>query len=393
MFEVGENIGPYRIISRLGQGGMATVYKAYHANLDRYVAIKALHPALKQDSTFLERFEREAKVIARLDHPNIVSIYDFNEHEGTPYLVMQFIEGQTLKARLKGGPLSVAHITHIVTSVGMALDYAHQQRVLHRDIKPSNIMLTEDGKILLTDFGLARMAHSGESTVSKDMLLGTPQYVSPEQARGDPELDAGTDIYSLGVVIYELIVGRVPFSADTPFAIIHDHIFTPLPIPSQVNPLVPEQVEAFLFKALAKQREDRYRTAGELVHAFNAAVEQAGADEVDAATRVIRHPTKELRKKAARRDESRKTASQPQATPQAPSTGDAVQRGRRIQRRHGSVWALVGLILLVILVVSGGITLGRVISEEFDRVYNQAESESLLFEFPDSVTYEKIDCT
>lgn len=265
---VGETVGPYRIVEQLGQGGMATVFKAYHAALDRYVAIKVLHPAFMTDSTFLARFQREARVIARLEHPNIVPVYDFADHAGAPYLVMKFIPGETLKARLARNPLTAAEVLRCVEAVGSALEFAHAQGVLHRDIKPSNIMLAADGGIYLADFGLARMAQAGESTLSTDSLLGTPSYMSPEQARGDKELDAGTDIYSFGVVVYELVVGRVPFSADTPYAVIHDHIFTPLPPPRSINPAVPEDVEKVLLKALAKDRASRFATVAEMVAAL-----------------------------------------------------------------------------------------------------------------------------
>jgi serine/threonine protein kinase len=271
-FEKGENVGAYRIITQLGQGGMATVYKAYHPALDRYVAIKALHPAIMEDPNFLARFEREAKVVAKLEHPNIVPIYDYSEHAGQPYLVMKFIEGETLKARLARGPLDKDEALHIVEAVGNALEYAHKHGYLHRDVKPSNILISPEGEIYLADFGLARIAEAGASTLSGDMLMGTPHYISPEQAQGTTDLDEGTDIYSLGVVLYELVVGRVPFSSDTPFSIIHDHIYTPLPLPRQVNPTVPEAVERVLLKALAKKRDDRFASVREMADAFCAAV-------------------------------------------------------------------------------------------------------------------------
>jgi tRNA A-37 threonylcarbamoyl transferase component Bud32 len=274
-FQNGQNVGPYRILEQLGQGGMATVYKAYHAGLDRYVAIKVLHAAFREDPSFTARFSREARVVAKLEHPNIVPIYDYSEYEGQPYLVMKFIEGETLKARLARGPLSAAEAVRVIEAVGAALSYAHGKGILHRDVKPSNVLLTPDGGIYLADFGLARIAQSGESTLSSDMLLGTPHYISPEQAQGMKNLDAGTDIYSFGVVMYELSVGRVPFNADTPFSIIHDHIFTPLPLPHGINPKVPAGVERVLLKALAKDRKDRYADVDSLVKAFLGAVREA----------------------------------------------------------------------------------------------------------------------
>ncbi len=275
-FNVGENVGPYRILEQLGQGGMATVYKAYHAALDRYVALKALHPAFGEDPNFEARFQREARLVAKLEHPNIVPIYDYAEHEGRPYLVMKFIEGETLKARLNRGPLTSDEISRVVEAVGSALAYAHQQGILHRDIKPSNVLLSHDGGIFLADFGLARIAQAGESTLSSDMIMGTPQYISPEQAMGKKELDEGTDIYSFGVMLYEMVVGQVPFNADTPFSIIHDHIYSPLPLPRGINPQVPESVERVLLKALAKERADRYADVASLVKAFREAWASAG---------------------------------------------------------------------------------------------------------------------
>jgi len=275
-FNVGENIGPYRIIEQLGQGGMATVYKAYHAALDRYVALKVLHPAFHEDQTFTARFQREARVVAKLEHPNIVPVYDYSEHEMRPYLVMKYIEGDTLKARLNKGPLSSEEIEQVVNSVGSALSYAHKQGILHRDIKPSNVLIATDGVMYLADFGLARIAQAGESTLSSDSIMGTPQYISPEQAMGKKDLNEGTDLYSFGVMLYEMVVGQVPFSADTPFSIIHDHIYTPLPLPMDINPEVPEPVQRVLLKALAKDRKDRFETVNEMVKAFRDAWTEAG---------------------------------------------------------------------------------------------------------------------
>jgi len=204
-FAIGENVGPYRVHRPACSGGWRRSTR-YHAALDRHVAIKVMHAAFKQDPNFLARFQREARIVARLEHPHIVPVYDLREHEGQPYLVMRFIEGDTLKARLQTGPMTIAQVIDISRPVCQALAYAHDQGVLHRDIKPSNILLSAQGGVFLTDFGLAKIAQAVESTLSQDAMIGTPQYISPEQAQGNASLDARTDIYSLGVVLYELFV-------------------------------------------------------------------------------------------------------------------------------------------------------------------------------------------
>jgi len=272
----GQHIGPYQIVAQVGQGGMATIYKAYHPRLDRYVAIKVMHQAFLQDPGFLSRFEREARIVAKLEHPNIVPVYDFADVEGQPYLVMKHIDGQSLRQINERGGLTLADIVRILPPVASALDYAHAAGVLHRDIKPSNIILDGNGVPYLTDFGLARLAQMGESTLSADVLLGTPHYISPEQAMGRKDVDWRTDLYSFGVVIYELFTGRVPFSADTPYAVIHDHIYTPLPSARSLNPELTTEIEAVLTKALAKDPHDRYETAGDMVQALLTAVRESG---------------------------------------------------------------------------------------------------------------------
>ncbi len=295
-FNDGENVGPYRVMEQLGRGGMATVYKAYHANLDRHVALKVLHPAFLEDVGFLARFQREARLVAKLEHPNIVPIYDFSEHAGQPYLVMKFVEGETLKAHLLRGRLNVEQIWGVVEAVGAGLGYAHKQGILHRDIKPSNVIVATDGQMYLADFGLARIAEMGESTLSGDMIMGTPQYISPEQAMGVKDLDVRTDIYSFAVMLYEMVVGQVPFSSDTPFSIIHDHIYSPLPLPKSVNPSIPDEVERVLLKALSKDRDDRYQSVPELVKAFKDAWKEA---DVDMAEVTMTAPIRDLKAASA----------------------------------------------------------------------------------------------
>ena len=268
----GQLLGPYRIEAPMGQGGMATIYRATQQRLGRVVAIKMLHPVFLQDTTFLARFEREAQIVARLDHPHIVPVYDFSDYNGQPYLVMKYIDGTTLKMAQADGPLPPAEILRLLTPIADALDYAHRQGVLHRDIKPSNILIAGDGTPWLTDFGLARMAALGSSTLSGDMMLGTPHYISPEQALGSQNLTAATDLYSFGVVLYALVTGRVPFTGDTPYAIVHAHIYDPLPAPRSINPNIAPAVEAVLVKALSKEPAQRYPTAAALIEAYRAAL-------------------------------------------------------------------------------------------------------------------------
>jgi serine/threonine protein kinase len=178
----GQMIGQYRVLEFLGQGGMASVYKAHHPKLDRVVAIKMIHPQYVTDANFIGRFEREAQIVAKLEHPNIVPVYDASEQDGMPYIVMKYIEGKTLKDVLNDGALEDADTLHVITQIAAALDYAHGRGVLHRDVKPSNIMVDHDAIPYLTDFGLARLAIGGATTLSADMLIGTPFYMSPEQA-------------------------------------------------------------------------------------------------------------------------------------------------------------------------------------------------------------------
>ena len=342
-FNTGENVGSYRVMGKLGRGGMATVYKAYHARLDRYVALKVLHPAFLEDPNFLARFQREARLVAKLEHPNIVPVYDFAEHEEQPYLVMKYVEGETLKAHLNRGRLSVEQIWGVVDAVGAGLAHAHKEGILHRDIKPSNVIVANDGKIYLADFGLARIAQSGESTLSSDMIMGTPQYISPEQAKGEKNLDNGTDIYSFGVMLYEMVVGQVPFSADTPFSIIHDHIYSPLPLPHLINPNVPDEVERVLLKALAKERADRY----EDVEALGAAFKQAWDDtDVDMADVTMTSPIRDLPKTLP--------ATPPTAPVISPIASTVAQEEKpeeaseKLKKKKRNIWAFLAAGLLLI---------------------------------------------
>ena len=293
----GKQLGQFRIVAPLGEGGMASVYKAYQSNMDRYVAIKILPRHYASDPNFIHRFAREAKVIAGLEHPNILPVYDFGAEEGYTYLVMRLVETGTLSGLLQGQPMDLAEVEALITQIADALDYAHAHGVIHRDVKPSNVLIDSLGRCLLTDFGLAKVLLSVSMFTSSGTFLGTPKYASPEQCLGK-ELDQRSDIYSLGVILYEMATGRPPFDAETPMGIVVKHIHDPLPMPRKINPALPEAVERVILKALAKEPGDRYASAGELAKALKTAIQESDSQvrqELQARTL----PGKRLEKKRA----------------------------------------------------------------------------------------------
>ena len=273
----GKTLGKYRLTERLGRGGMAEVYRAYQPNLERDVAIKVMHGYLAEDEGFVGRFKREAKAVATLRHPHIVQVYDFDIEDETYYMVMEYIGGETLKARLRllnaeGRRMPLEEVMQIFRALCDALDYAHAQGRVHRDIKPANIM-SDGERLVLTDFGIASIVGGTRYTASGAMV-GTPAYMAPEQGQGEAG-DVRSDVYSLGVILYEMATGRVPYDADTPLAIVLKHLNEPLPLPRQVSADVQPAVERVILKALAKSPDDRYQSAGALADALEAAVERA----------------------------------------------------------------------------------------------------------------------
>ena len=269
---IGQSIDRYHVLEQLGEGGMATVYKAYDTRLERDVAVKVIQvdqftPASLQG--VLARFEREAKSLARLSHPNIVKVMDYGEYQGAPYLVLEYLPSGTLKERL-GQPLPWAQAARLLLPMAEALAFAHEHGIIHRDVKPSNILLTEKGQPMLTDFGVAKILSGSGETVDLTGVgigIGTPQYMSLEQFQGQG-VDGRTDIYSLGVVLYEMVTGRRPYDADTPAAVMLKQASEPLPQARKFAPDLPDAVDKILLKALAKKPEDRYQNMDEFAVAL-----------------------------------------------------------------------------------------------------------------------------
>ena len=265
------NIGRYEVIQELGQGGMAMVYLARDPYMKRQVAVKVLPRQFTFDPQFRTRFQREAEVVATLEHPHIVPVHDFGEHDGQPFIVMRYMSGGTLADRLGGGPLPIPEIARLFERIGSAMDYAHSMGVIHRDIKPGNILFDARGEPCLSDFGIAKIA---EATVAftGTGIIGTPAYMSPEQAQGDKNIDGRSDVYSLGVVLFQALAGELPYKADTPMGVAVAHISQPVPSLLKVRSDLSPAFEAVIRKALDKDPAKRYQTAGELAEAIKQAI-------------------------------------------------------------------------------------------------------------------------
>jgi beta-lactam-binding protein with PASTA domain/tRNA A-37 threonylcarbamoyl transferase component Bud32 len=256
--------GRYELTHLVARGGMAQVYRARDRLLDRPVALKVLFPELSVDRAFVERFRREAQAAANLSHPNIVPVFDWGEDGGTYYIVMEYIDGQPLSQALKaGGPMPAGRVAQIGARVADALAYAHRHGVVHRDVKPGNVLLTNDEQVKVTDFGIARAVNTEESLTQTGAVMGTATYFSPEQAEG-VGVDARSDIYSLGVVLYEMVAGRPPFTGDSPVAVASKHVREQPPPLSDLNPTVPPALEAIVAKAMAKSADLRYQSAADM---------------------------------------------------------------------------------------------------------------------------------
>ncbi len=272
---VGTTLGKkYKLVELLGSGGMAEVYRAIQIGLKRSVAIKVMYPHLARTAGFKERFEREARILASLRHPNIIQIFDFDDDQGWYYMVMEYVSGGTLTHHLqklhnRGQVMPLPQTFALFKSLGSGLDYAHQNGMIHRDIKPENVLFTDKKEPVLSDFGIARMIGATQFTQT-GTTTGTPSYMSPEQAKGEHGNER-SDIYSLGVMLYEITTGSLPYESNTPFGVLMKHVNEPLPPPRQLNPGLPPAVEAILYRAMAKEPDRRYQTPGELVAALELA--------------------------------------------------------------------------------------------------------------------------
>lgn len=268
---INQRLGQYEIRSLLGRGGMATVYLARQKSMDRDVAIKIMARELADDEEFVARFEHEAQLIARLQHPHILPVIDFGREDKHIYIVMRLVRGGSLDDRLKEGPLPLNLASRMLDQIASALSFAHEQGIIHRDLKPNNVLLDERNNPYLTDFGIAKMLAGTTKLTATGKILGTPAYMAPEQWRGDP-VDARTDIYSLGVMLYEMVLGRLPFSGETPYTLMYKHFNDPPPPPRMVNPDLPPAIEAVVLRSLAKDADARYQSAEDVAADFGNAV-------------------------------------------------------------------------------------------------------------------------
>ncbi|MFN8515817.1 MAG: serine/threonine-protein kinase [Chloroflexia bacterium] len=283
----GRTLGAYQLKERIGRGGMGEVYRAEHLKLGREAAIKILPANLVGESDFLRRFEREASSAAALTHPNILAIYDYGEQDGTPYLVMPYIKGGTLKDRLEQGDVTPAQIVRYLTQIAEALDFAHSKGIIHRDVKPANVLIDEHDQAYLADFGIAKALEGNDNLTRTGMGVGTPEYMAPEQAQG--RADARSDLYALGIMVYQLLIGHVPYSGNSTVEVLMQHLQQPIPLEPLrgVSPGAAQVFGPILQRALAKDPNHRYQTGRELMQAVNAAIAQTGFNRWASAPTVV----------------------------------------------------------------------------------------------------------
>jgi serine/threonine-protein kinase len=269
---IGTTLGGYQILEEVGRGGMATVYRAHQISMNRDVAIKMLPPQFLRQTSSLERFKQEASIVALLEHRAIVPVHDYGEYEGTPYIVMRYMDSGSVDELIAKGPIVPEKTLKILDQIAPALDYAHREGVLHRDLKPSNLLLDSNGDAYITDFGIARILGGNSKQLTTSGVVGTPSYMSPEQAQGH-DLDGRSDIYALGVVLFEMLTGVRPFEGETPYSVAVKHVTEKPPAASAINRHLTPTIDRVLMKALAKKPDQRYQTGEELAAALRSAIE------------------------------------------------------------------------------------------------------------------------
>ena len=331
----------YRLEEKIGSGGMSSVYRAFDPMLERWVAIKLMHRDISNDPDQLERFRREARAVAQLNHPHVVTVIDAGEDDGAPYIVFEYVEGETLKERIRRlGRLPVSEAVAYAIEIGRALESAHANRLVHRDVKPQNVLIDRDGRAKVTDFGIARSLEA-QGLTATGRVLGTTDYVSPEQALGH-EVTGQSDIYSLGIVLYEMLTGETPFKADTQVAVAMKHVRDPLPDVQRRRPEISAALAAVVERSTAKETQNRYPSVSQMVHdleevlAIEAArtgqatgeattvLQSLSGDTADFAPIRLRRPKRALALTllvlgAARRRRPTSSPSAPRRAPAAPS--------------------------------------------------------------------------
>jgi len=355
----GKSLGEYEIVERIGRGATSSIYKAFQPKLNRHVAIKVLSPFFTDERSFRERFVREAKAIAQLDHPNILPVYDFDQRDGLVYLVMRYVETGSLTEHT-GKPLPMDFTLKILEQVGSALTYAHSRGIVHRDVKPGNILLGQGNWVLLTDFGLVKILKEPSSLTKPGAGVGTPDYMSPEQVRGDP-VDQRADIYALGAMLYEMTTGRVPYIAESGMGVALKHINASLSPPREHYPDLSRDVERVIVKALAKDPDDRYDSVDQLVRAFKESVEHSGSTQLTTHLPSMPSEASSPPRSTARREPStgslvaeawrRKSATKSKPTkvtpPSPPLPAEVIWPSKPTEYadRGGSFWALLASVI------------------------------------------------
>ncbi len=264
-------IGRYQLLGEIGRGGMASVYEGYDTKFDRAVAIKILPRQFLHDPTFISRFERETKTVAALEHPGVVPVYDAGEQDEQPYLVMRYMRGGSLESRIAKGPMQLAEVQRVLERVSDALDFAHNKGIIHRDLKPSNILFDENGEPCIADFGIAKVVSNQNTALTKGVVVGTPSYMSPEQAKGEP-VDGRSDIYSLGVILFEMLTGKAPYQAESPTGVMMKHIIDPVPKLALTKLNLPVGLQTVIDIAMSKYPSDRFKTGKAFVTAVQHAI-------------------------------------------------------------------------------------------------------------------------